>query len=516
MARYRRRRIPKKIYRAYRRQSRWRAKYPSKDYATVAVKRGGLWYGDATTTDIFGKDVSSATPEQLARRKAVGYTGRGGYLSSAWKMARPFVKKHGMNLLRDAAGSFLGSGLYTGRGEYNRNQLVDPSGPAEVAGAGDETGSVTLTRTELVGEIYGPSTPFQNNQFALNPGLESTFPWLSQIAANYEEYSFHQLIFSFRSTVTDIGSSTTGQIGSVIMCTNYNASASAFKDKPEMMAYMGACSSKASENLIHGVECDPAKLTFSEGYVRTGPPTGNMDLKVYDHGLFQLAVANSPSANANLSVGELWVSYAVELRKPKFGTARGNTIQQDIYVSGSTPILATGSGATNRLLSDNVLQAQCNNINTLLTQGVRTFTVTFPAYYSGTVQIEFIMAVTTWANAQPTRTITTAGNVTLISDMFGAGAATSTNYIAEPPVTGGGQFVMVVDASITPSTGGVSNSVTITIGSPSSAVTLVRSALYIREINPTFSSRAQNVGPANAQSDAPILINSSGVITQPI
>jgi hypothetical protein len=34
---------------------------------------------------------------------------------------------------------------------------------------------------------------FQNQSILLNPGLEASFPWLSQVAQNFEEYEFVQL-----------------------------------------------------------------------------------------------------------------------------------------------------------------------------------------------------------------------------------------------------------------------------------------------------------------------------------
>lgn len=477
-------------------------KFPSRDYATVHIKRGS-----EGNIKAYGSTWAEATPEQRQAREAIGFYGKGAYfggmLRTGARLAMPYVKKHGMAMAKDMFRS------YTGMGAYNRNQLVDPTGPAEVAGSGDETGSIVISRSELVCEIYGPTSAFKNNEFALNPGIESSFPWLSQIAANYEEYSFRQLLFHFNSTVTDIGSSTTGQIGSIIMATNYNASSTPFRDKPEMMAYMGANSCKASENAVHGVECDPAKLTFSEGYVRVGPPTGNMDLKVYDHGLFQIAVANSPTANANLSVGELWVSYTVELRKPKFGTARGNTIQQDIYCSGAAPTVGAPLGPTL-----NLLQAQCNSINSRVTQtGNRTVLIEFPPNYAGQVSVEYVATLNTTTTGSVSST--TTGNVFVVSDLLGGSGAISGSFLSPPAIGVNATMQWVTSYRIEPATGGVVNSITLSLGAAWVA-SFTRSSLYIREVNASFSTRAQNVGPSGAQSDAPIMINNQGVITQPV
>ena len=81
------------------------------------------------------------------------------------------------------------------------------------------------------------------------------------------------------------------------MATNYNASSPPFSDKATMMEYAHAMSAKTTEHMTHGVECDPSKLGGSERkYIRTNPVVPSQDLKTYDHGLFQLAVANSPAS----------------------------------------------------------------------------------------------------------------------------------------------------------------------------------------------------------------------------
>jgi hypothetical protein len=328
----------------------------------------------------------------------------------------------GLSQLINAAQAVKGAGLYTGRGEYanlhsgdvtHHNNLVaggasSNSIPA-FTGSGDETGAVCITHSEYMGDIYAPGTagsttitPFSIQSWSLNPGLEASFPFLSQIACNYAEYEFVQLIFHYRSTTTDVGSSTTGQCGTIIMATQYNASAALWQDKQEMMQAAHAMDCKVTEHMTHGVECDPAKTALStERYVRANPVIKDEDKKTYDHGTFQVALCNCPPAYNGLPVGELWVSYKVMLRKPKLFVTRGLSIDKDSYVCRAAAPLSATMSATQWFgaAASTFARAQQNNIGCLveplgtavtqpgISAGQKVVLLTFPASYTGNVKI---------------------------------------------------------------------------------------------------------------------------------
>lgn len=242
--------------------------------------------------------------------------------------------------LGNAAGNMIsGSGRYSygRRRRAVRNSLMGSGRAAEiptVSSAMDETGRITVSRTEYIQDIFGPPavggqvTPFQLLKFDLNPGIERTFNWASQLAQNYDEYEMVQCIFHYRSTTTDIGSSSNGQCGTIIMATQYNVNAPVFASKAEMMEYSGSMSAKTTTDMSHGVECSPKKRSGSAGkYVRSTNVVD--DISDYDYGIFQLAIANSPAGFSNQVLGELWVTYKFVLRKPKFHTGSGKGITSD-------------------------------------------------------------------------------------------------------------------------------------------------------------------------------------------
>ena len=291
-----------------------------------------------------------ATPEQLAARKAWHYrgngmySGRGGFWGDLWNKSAGL--RHGLGGLArsgvfgpigTAVGGLtgaLGIGDYEVGKEVVSNNIVNGGAGQGIPQFSEGPNVITVSHKEYIADIFGPVTAgtFQNQVFGLNPGLITTFPWLAQVAANYDEYTFHQCIFTFRSTVTDFVASN-GQVGSIIMATQYNSNDTPFASKQDAMEYDGAVSGKVSEKILHGVECDPSKLSGSPGkYTRAGPVPGGEDIKTYDLGQLNVSVSNTPATFSNQALGELWVSYTVELRKPKFFVTRGLAQQQDMFL----------------------------------------------------------------------------------------------------------------------------------------------------------------------------------------
>ena len=234
-------------------------------------------------------------------------------------------------------GLYRGKGLYKGRGEYATNHIITDGGATASAivprfNTSDVT-SITMSNREYVRDIFAPpqGVAFATQSWSLNPGLAESFPWLSQLAINFEEYEIVQLIYTFKSVVADFASQS-GQVGQIVMATQYNPDSDPFADKEEMMLYDGGQSCKTTESLLHGIECDPVKNSGAAGkYVRVGSlPTGE-DLKNYDHGKTTLAVINCPTTYAGQQLGELWVSYTVRLRKPKFAAGNAYNIRRDVF-----------------------------------------------------------------------------------------------------------------------------------------------------------------------------------------
>ena len=383
-------------------------------YAQRSIDRNATMYGIG---DYFGKSAGS----YLGNLTGIpGASTVGGFLG-------------------DKAGDFIKRKLF-GRGDYTTtNDLmhVPGTGGAPLFGTMRD---VSFAHREYIGDIFGPPAgqSFQVSSYPINPAISETFPFLSQLASNFEEYEFAQLVFSFKSTTTDIGSSTNGQCGSVVMAVNYNASAGPFTDKQTMSAYFGSTTCKSTDGAMCGVECDPQKNAGPPIlYTRANPTIPSQDLKTYDLGTFQFAVVNSPASFANLPIGELWVDYTIHLRKPKLYSARGLDVDKDAFLSG--PGASLGAAAWFGVGSSTTLTAQQNNIGcqilpatsytysgttspqqTIIPQPLGVSIIVPPAF-NGNLRITVRIYQGAANNLSGTPSLTLLGNIVPINDIYASG-----------------------------------------------------------------------------------------------
>jgi hypothetical protein len=175
---------------------------------------------------------------------------------------------------------------------------------------------VTISHREFLGDITG-STGFLSRNYAINPGSQNTFPWLSQIAAMFQSYRIKGMIFEFNSTSADALNSVNTALGTVIMSTQYNVAFPPFLNKAEMEQYDYTVSGRPSRNLTHCIECDPSLQVMPHLFTRTGALAAGSDYQFYDWGNFQLATVGMQAA---ATIGELWVSYEIEFLKPRIAS----------------------------------------------------------------------------------------------------------------------------------------------------------------------------------------------------
>ncbi len=192
------------------------------------------------------------------------------------------------------------------------------SGPRYASGSAN--GSIRIVHKEYIQDVSA-STLFTSAEFPINPGLRSTFPWLSQVTDAYEEYRINAMIFEFKSTSSEfVPTSTTANLGVVMMATNYNATQSpAFSSKQQIENYEGAVSSSPTRSFMFAVETKGKGTPIKTLYIRQGQPGPNQDKRLYDIGNFVIATQGMYTAGTTNAVcGELWVAYDVELFKPKY------------------------------------------------------------------------------------------------------------------------------------------------------------------------------------------------------
>lgn len=300
--------------------------------------------------------------------------------------------------LGQQAGNWLGK--ITGMGSYkvNRNSLTGNSVP-QFSQRLLTGGAIEICHREFIQDVQS-SVAFTNTSFSINPGVSATFPFLSQIAINFEQYELLGLIFEFKTTSATAVASTNTALGVVIASTNYDVLDANFTSKQQMEAYEYTVSTVPCNSVIHPVECDPRQNTLKTMYVRTNAVPSGADARFYDLGNFQLATVGSQAA---ATVGELWVSYHVRLLKPKLSTPTGVTLPQAHIVespansaTAASP-LGTGGGAARYGATIPVTYA--NNNIFLLANGTYAITMTFYGSVAGSP------AITLGSNCTYSRTI---------------------------------------------------------------------------------------------------------------
>lgn len=235
--------------------------------------------------------------------------------------------------LGDKAQSLIKS--VTGFGDYvkpgwnvKQNSLLTMGQDPPQVKNSREGGVIVRHREYLQDIVTGTPGQFVVSSYKLQPGLQGSFPWLSIIAQNFEQYKLRGVIYEFKSTSADSLNSTNTALGEVIMATEYDSKKPNFANKLEMQNHQYAVAARQSSSMLHPIECAHPISTLDVLYIRQGTPPDGTDSRMYDFGNFQIATVGQQGANVN--VGELWVTYEVEFLKPRL-QGEGNIIFSAVY-----------------------------------------------------------------------------------------------------------------------------------------------------------------------------------------
>lgn len=211
-------------------------------------------------------------------------------------------------------------------------------------------------RELLMSEVLGATTFTLQKRIELNPGLSETFPWLSTIAQNYEEYKFKRLVFRY------ITRSPTTSSGSVMLCPLYDPLSGAPTTEAAASAVRGTCEGPIWEEHVF----DLTRLVteaYKRYFLRAGPVAA--DLKTYDLGA--LCVFTNDCAST-APIGKLWVEYDVDFYEPSTTVEAGGPIS----VPHGRSLFVFGPGATFNLPSPTstvdwrIAEPVCNSLGATL------------------------------------------------------------------------------------------------------------------------------------------------------
>lgn len=196
------------------------------------------------------------------------------------------------------------------RGRWESRNARAPVAQTEIIRNKGVLRELRIAHREFVTDIVQPESAGIVSVYQVNPGLESFFPWLSQIAQRFESFYFHSLKIHYVPAVS------TATSGTIALIPDYDsADDNSASSKGELLSF---------EDSVRGawwssftMKSTPRNLRkIKTQYVRGAPLAANLDIKMYDP--LQLIIhASSDAAMADKVGGELWVEYDIQLITPQ-------------------------------------------------------------------------------------------------------------------------------------------------------------------------------------------------------
>jgi len=233
-----------------------------------------------------------------------------------------------------AISKWLGSGAYT----VSSNSLTRRSPDGTIPSMHNNSQTIVVRHKEFIGDVLSSTGFTIQRVLDINPGNVTLFPWLSTLAQQYEEYRIRGMVYHYVPTSGLAISGTNAAVGNVMIQTSYRASSTQPSDKSEMLNEYWATDARASEDFCHPIECSPKENPFNVHYVRNGAIPTSDSILMYDYGRTFVATSGNP-ASGNI-LGELWVTYEIELKKPvvsKTLTVQSFSAQATAGINSATP-----------------------------------------------------------------------------------------------------------------------------------------------------------------------------------
>ncbi len=291
-------------------------------------------YSDAEKAEYWKNKALSTRQPRSARGEKYAYKQKKRVYKDEQKEKRiaahkepGFISKGGEMLgsMFGKPGEFLGGKIghlieqITGFGDYKvENNSIMKGGLSniQIINSSNKGGFIVRHR-EYIGDVTA-TTAFTNRTYLVNPGLTTTFPWLSQVANSFELYRLRGVIFEFNSTSSDalLSSSTSTALGTVVMATEYDIADTPYSNKRDMLTAEHSCSSKPSVSFIHPIECKRSLSAQNTLFTRGNAVPEGYDPRLYDFCRFNIATEGM-QANGGV-LGELWIVYEIELLKQQF------------------------------------------------------------------------------------------------------------------------------------------------------------------------------------------------------
>ncbi|QMW68682.1 capsid protein [Crucivirus-158] len=245
--------------------------------------------------------------------------------------------------------NLVGAGAYR-QGEIKMNTSFNKLPETGVLHAGVPTmhkvgSDIRVSHREYVCEVISSATAntFKVDKYPINPAMRNSFPWLSAVAQQYEQYKVHGMVFEFRSNSGNALNSTNTALGSVVMGASYRPSTTTPTNKQMIMNFEWANETVPSKDMIMGIECDPSSLAYKQYFTR-GSNALPADDSVNQYDIANLFISTSGCQGTSVVLGSLFVSYDIELQHSIDSADIGQWLHQAKYNIPSQTISSSNAG----------------------------------------------------------------------------------------------------------------------------------------------------------------------------
>lgn len=230
-----------------------------------------------------------------------------------------------------------------------------------------------IRHREPLATVMG-SVNFGISTYEINPGLATTFPWLSAQASGYESYRVNALTVEYRYTTNEfIGK------GSIVIAPDYDAADSAPTNFVAAEQMADSIQGAVAKNWNCILRPRGIGILGLKRYTRSSTLASNLDIKTYD--IAQIHVCTEGQTDG-AEIGRLWLNYDITLSEPQ-------PIDLPNIVSAGAVENVDGADATITNLIGTAIQDSQSNINITHVDNVVTISnliagQTYQFYYHAT------------------------------------------------------------------------------------------------------------------------------------
>jgi len=263
--------------------------------------------------------------------------GRGSSLSTGARIGQKIGGALG-GMAQHAIGTIFGAGEYqeslgaeigvpggeiASGGEPSVNSLVEPVSKDQVVPMmhSDMEGSVRIVRREFVSTINIQDDASEYN-FKITPSDVNTFPWLSSLSRNWQQWSVLGLAAEYVPTSGYAVGDTNAALGQVAMAFKYNVNENGGQ-WPEsslqgMLNMNGSTSCSPAAPGVCYMECAPEMQNQAVRFVLTDESVVGSNYSFQNYFAANLLIHTEGAQNSlAFQAGQLWLTYEICLMQPR-------------------------------------------------------------------------------------------------------------------------------------------------------------------------------------------------------